>query len=326
MAMPDLLLHLGGASTASVIVSLAGIFLLLLIMSFAFWRGPQERRRFSRPWLIEWLKASAPRVLVAGAFCTGLFFASYYSSGNTQANDPQVCLRGLPPLTGRAVTGERLEAGIAGLRELASAASEGDMERVRVLIFSDAHSITHDVDPQLRPLDATLARDLCASVLALESEIAASEPDATFIASEGARAASLLEQAQTILAGTTPTPDPFAKPGASACDSPIGAVSDQPITRERIEAVIPRYEALATAAASGDTASMTGIFFGDPHDITHDIDGPLRQVDLELAKELCLSVLTLEIQLAGAYELNTIQTEANRCRELLADALEALEL
>lgn len=318
------LLHIGGASTASVIISLAGIFLLLLIMSFAFWRGPQEERRFSRRWFIEWAKASAPRIIVAAVFCAGLFVASSLSGGSTEATDPAVCNIGQPALTSQPVTDDRLATGITGLRDLAAAAEQGDLDHVQLLLRADTHAITHDVDARIRPLDEALARDLCLSIIFIESESIADNPNIDRIVAEAQRSAELLEQARTLLSGATATPDPFAKPGAGACDSPIGAISDRPITRERIDGAIAKYDAIAAAARQGDTASIAQLFYGDAHDISHDIDGPLRDADLALAQELCLSILTLEIQLAGSYELATIETEAERANGLLADAAAAL--
>jgi hypothetical protein len=192
-------LHIGGASAASVIISLAGLFLVLLIMSFAFWRGPQEERRFSRPWFAAWVKASAPRIIIAGVFCTGLFIASALSDGSGDAFDPSVCDQSIPTLTGEPVTPERLTGGILGLRAMADAARDGDVEQARVIMYSDAHNITHDVDPEIRPVDPGLARDLCVSILALEDEMKEGDPDLGTIISEAERSAVLLMDASEAL-------------------------------------------------------------------------------------------------------------------------------
>lgn len=197
--MTRVLLHIGGASTASVIISLAGIFLLLLIMSFAFWRGPQHVQRFTSAWFVEWAKASAPRVFVAAVFCAGLFVASYYSGSSTEATDPQVCATGLPALTARPITDERLVLAVTGLRELAAAAEERDLDQVQVLLRSDAHQITHDVDARIRPLDETLARDLCTSIILIENESIADNPNINLIVTEAERAAGFLEQARAVI-------------------------------------------------------------------------------------------------------------------------------
>lgn len=319
-------LHIGGASAASVIISLAGLFLLLLIMSFAFWRGPQGEQRFSRPWLAAWMKASGPRIIIAGVFCAGLFVASALSDGSSDAFDPSVCNQGLPALTGQSVTPERIEAGVQGLHDLAGAARNGDFDGARVIIYSDAHNITHDVDPQVRPANEILARDLCISILALENEIASSDPSLDAIVSEAERSADLLERAGNVIRAAAATPDPFSKPGSGACETPIGAITDQPITSERIEAAVINLRAVAGAASVGNTEPMAGFFFGDAHDLTHDVDGPLRNSDPDLGERLCLSILTLEIQLAGSYELFTIETEASNAADLLEDARDGLGL
>lgn len=327
--MESVFLHVGGASTASVIISLVAIFFLMLIMSFAFWRGPQDEHRFSGPWFAAWIKASTPRIIVAAIFCTGLFFASYFSGGSdTEAQDPEICSVGLAPITQQPITNERLAQGAEGLRELAGFARGGDFDRAQVLLRSDAHNITHDVDTALRPFDPDLARDLCRSIIQLENEMAEAEPDANTVVTQAERSASLIEEARTVLAtsGPTATPDPFENPGNTACDNPIGAITNEPVTSERIQNAVTRLETVADAAVSGDTASMSTLFFGDAHDVTHDIDGPLRDANLELAKDLCLNILTLEIQLAGRYELDTIETAATRSAELLLEAEQTLDL
>lgn len=326
--MGPTLLHIGGASTASVIISLVAIFLLMLIMSFAFWRGPQEERRFSGPWLAAWIKASTPRIIVAAVFCTGLFFASYFSGGSSEAQDPEICAVGLPPLTAQPVTDERMTAGADGLRRLADAAQQSDLDQAQILLRSDAHNITHDIDAALRPADPELARELCSSIIAVENEMITDEPDIDTIVAESQRAAGLLDEARTVIATTSATPDPFTNPGAggTVCDHPVGSITDDPVTEERVRSAVARLEATAAAAEERDLTSTMSFFFGDAHDISHDIDGPLRDIDIELAKRLCASVLELEIQLAGRYDFEVIREEAVRSAALLTEAAEALRL
>ena len=196
------LLHIGGASTASVIVTLAAIFLLMLIMSFAFWRGPLDLERWSGPWFSAWAAASTPRIVVAGVFCAVLFAASSLSGANDSTPGIEVCDTGLPPLTAQPLSDQRIAAGVEGLTELRSAALAGDLDQVRVLIFSDAHNVSHDIDAPLRPLDADLATELCESIVALEFEIAG-EMDIDVIVEEAGNAAGSLEEARVLILGSS---------------------------------------------------------------------------------------------------------------------------
>jgi len=191
------LLHIGGASTASVIVTLAAIFLLMLIMSFAFWRGPLYLKRWSGPWLSAWAVASAPRVAIAGVFCAVLFAVSSLSGTNDSMPGIEVCDTGLPPLTAQPLSDQRMAASVEGLTELQSAARAGDLDQVRVLIFSDAHAVSHDIDPAIRSLDADLATELCKSIVALEFEIAG-QIDTDIIIEEAGGAARLMEEARLL--------------------------------------------------------------------------------------------------------------------------------
>ena len=320
------LLHIGGASTASVVVTLAAIFLLMLIMSFAFWRGPQAHKRWSGPWLSAWLRASAPRIGVAALFCVGLFVASSLSGGtDDDASGDDVCSRGLPALTGQPLTDARLAAGVDGLLRLQAAAGAGDFDQVRALILSDAHSVSHDIDATLRPLDSSLAADLCESIITLELEITG-DLNVDTIVQEASTAARLMEEARTLIGDSEDTTSPSDDlVGAGVCDDPIGRITDDPVTDQRIENAAAKMRSIADAAARGDRSLIDGLFADDSHNVTHDIDGPLRVTDADLAIELCLNVLELETQLARQYDLATIEEVAVASADLLERARSALE-
>jgi len=320
------LLHIGGASTASVVVTLAAIFLLMLIMSFAFWRGPQAHRRWSGPWLSAWLRASAPRIGVAALFCVGLFVASFLSGGtDDDAGGDNVCSRGLSPITGQPLDDARFAAAIDGLVQLQAGADDGDFVRVPVLLFSDAHGVSHDIDATLRPLDSRLATDLCESIVILELELAGDLNLDTTV-QEASTAARLMEEARTLIGDSEDTPSPSEDlVGAGVCADPIGRITDDPVTDQRIENAATKTRSIADAAVRGDPSVMDGLFSSDAHNLTHDIDGPLRVTNADLAIELCLNVLELEIQLAGQYDLDTIEKVAVASADLLERARSALD-
>jgi len=78
---------------------------------------------------------------------------------------------------------------------------------------------------------------------------------------------------------------------------------------------------LSVAAGAGDAALATRLFVGsDTHSLTHDIDGRLRQADPELAKQLCMSVVTIENQLTGKIDPGTVKRAADTAAGLLEQA------
>ncbi len=79
------------------------------------------------------------------------------------------------------------------------------------------------------------------------------------------------------------------------------------------------------AAAKEDVDGARAAFNGDAHDITHDIDQPLRVSDPELARSLCDAVLILERQLSGTQEPPIIAEQAGIAAGLLTEAAAALE-
>jgi hypothetical protein len=80
------------------------------------------------------------------------------------------------------------------------------------------------------------------------------------------------------------------------------------------------------AADSGDAAAARAAFAGDTHDVTHDIDEPLRAADPLLARNLCQSVLTMEEQLARTPDLQAVAAEAGVAAELLRESGRVLGL
>jgi len=101
-----------------------------------------------------------------------------------------------------------------------------------------------------------------------------------------------------------------AQAGSAACMREIPPLSDNPVTDARIGAAAANLRLVADAAERGDLAMAQTLFFGKTHNLTHDIDPPLRTADEQLATDLCDSILTLETQLPSGTNLGLIQTSA----------------
>jgi hypothetical protein len=293
-----ILLHVGGASTASIVVSIVVIFFFIFAISFAFGPIPEGESRLSGGRFAAWFRASLPRLVVAGTFAAALGAAGILL-GDDPGDDGNAanaanCDAPLAPFTGNPPTEDRLIAAADGWRGIAAAAREGDIDRVRALYYTtDAHNLTHDIDRPLREVDSDLARDMCLAVIVIENQMVTGL-DTEVIAREADRVAAFLDEARPAVAAL-PVPTPGAVGGA--CTTPIGAVTDQPLTAQRLQAAVDTMRQIAETAATAPPEGTRTLFFGDAHNITHDIDGPLRAADEDLAVELCRSVLELEQQL-----------------------------
>ena len=80
------------------------------------------------------------------------------------------------------------------------------------------------------------------------------------------------------------------------------------------------------AADSGNAAAAGSAFTGDTHNVTHDIDEPLRAVDPLLAHDLCESILSIEEQFGRTPDLQEIAAEAGVAPELLRESGRVLGL
>jgi hypothetical protein len=74
------------------------------------------------------------------------------------------------------------------------------------------------------------------------------------------------------------------------------------------------------AADSGDAAAAGSAFAGDTHNVTHDIDQPLRAADPLLAHDLCESILSIEEQFGRTPDLQALAAEAGVAAELLQES------
>jgi hypothetical protein len=100
----------------------------------------------------------------------------------------------------------------------------------------------------------------------------------------------------------------------------IPPLSDMPVTEARIDAAADNLQGLADAAESGDLALAQTLFFGETHNLTHDIDPPLRETDDQLATAFCDNILTLENELPAGMNIGVIQTSAENAADQLQQA------
>lgn len=300
-----MLLHIGGASTASIITTIVVIFFLIFAISFAFGPIPQGQSRLSGESVAAWFKASLPRIVIAGVF-SGLLAAGAILGGDngSSASTASTCENRVPPLTEQPVTEQRLLFAIEGTENMAEAARRGDLVQVQALFPGETHNVMHDIDAPLRAADPSLAMDLCRSVIVVENQVAGSL-DADVIARESDRIATLLQAARDLL----DLPDVSAAPtiGGEYCAQPLGAITDQALTDTRLEDAAKALRLAATAFEEGRHADAQAHFYSDAHDLTHDIDGPLRAVDADLAKKLCEEIVVIETQLASTGVTNAAE-------------------
>ncbi len=76
-------------------------------------------------------------------------------------------------------------------------------------------------------------------------------------------------------------------------------------------------------AEAGDVNGAQVAFFA-PHKLTHNVDGPLRQVDEAPAIRLCNEVVIMEEELVGSRDPSIIGEQARKIRELLTSIATAL--
>ena len=110
----------------------------------------------------------------------------------------------------------------------------------------------------------------------------------------------------------------------SPCDDPLVALGQSEISQMGFQAEDAGLARVAQAAAAGNLQAAESAFFGDVHNFTHNVDPPVREVDEELAIEICEAVTEIEEELAFDRRISVIAGQATRIRELVQDAAEAL--
>ncbi len=114
--------------------------------------------------------------------------------------------------------------------------------------------------------------------------------------------------------------------GASACDDPLPPLSDSEISQLGFQTEDVGLTRMSEATSEGNLDLATEVWYDNDSEVrnfTHDVDQPLREVDEELARELCEAVIRFEDELISE-RVGRVAIEAIRVRNLLRDAAEAL--
>ncbi len=109
------------------------------------------------------------------------------------------------------------------------------------------------------------------------------------------------------------------------CTTPLPPLTSQPLTQLAFQVADAGLATTIELAQAGDVARAEEVFLGAVHDLTHDIDAPLRQADEPLAVSLCQEVVTLERELHGSRDPAVVAEQAGKIRELLINASAALK-
>jgi hypothetical protein len=125
-------------------------------------------------------------------------------------------------------------------------------------------------------------------------------------------ATELASARQILFSSGAPTPNLLVP-----CGQPVGAVTNDPLTKERLISAVEQMQEAASLAAAGDRAGADAVFNGDAHNITHDIDAPLRVSAEQIAIDLCLAVTEIERAMGSAYDGDLVATKAEEAADLL---------
>ncbi len=122
------------------------------------------------------------------------------------------------------------------------------------------------------------------------------------------------------------TPAPVDDRLATICSQPLAPLGQGPITKQYFEVVAADIDSVISAAEQGDVDGAYVAFFPGLHGLTHNVDGPLRDSNDDLATALCIAVAQIEAEFAFGGEAATIAEEAESIRELLRQVAAELEL
>jgi hypothetical protein len=108
---------------------------------------------------------------------------------------------------------------------------------------------------------------------------------------------------------------------AVTCERGVSALTGQAVTGDRISNAVSSLNGMIDAADRGDAALARTIWLtGDTHNLTHDIDAPLRKVSEDSARTLCLKVVALEDAMAGKLFLEDVAAKTAAVVEALEDS------
>jgi hypothetical protein len=112
--------------------------------------------------------------------------------------------------------------------------------------------------------------------------------------------------------------------GNNLCDQPLPPMGESEISQPAFQAEDAGLTTVIEAASAGDLPAAQNAFSGDVRNFTYDIDHRLREVDEELAKELCQAVNSIEEELTVDQRADRVAIQATRIRDLVRQAAEAL--
>ncbi len=116
--------------------------------------------------------------------------------------------------------------------------------------------------------------------------------------------------------------------GSNLCDKPLLPPSESEISQMDIQAGDAGLASVIEAASRGNVEAANEAFYASNSEIqnfTRDMDQPLREVDEELARDLCEAATELgEEFVADEPEAEAITASAIRLRHLVGDAAETL--
>lgn len=116
--------------------------------------------------------------------------------------------------------------------------------------------------------------------------------------------------------------------GTNLCDEPLLPLSESEISQMDFQAGDAGLAKVVEAASRGNVETASEAFYANNseiHNFTRGVDQPLREVDQEMAKDLCEAAADLgEEFVAAEPKADAITTTAIRLRDLVGDAAEAL--
>jgi hypothetical protein len=109
------------------------------------------------------------------------------------------------------------------------------------------------------------------------------------------------------------------------CTRTIPSLTDQPVTESLFRAADDELSEMIDLAEAGDVNGAQVAFF-EPHNLTHNVDEPLRRMDEALAIRLCNEVVIIEEELVGNRDSSVVAEQARKIREILSDIAAALDM
>jgi hypothetical protein len=128
-------------------------------------RRSRRARQYSYR-LPDWVWGLALGLLVVAVV------GGYLAFGRLTGGGGGACDSALAPLPGGAeATAEGFELEDEALGRVIGFLNQGDLDNAFSSFYGDTHAFTHNVDPEVREIDETAARELCEAVIELETEL-----------------------------------------------------------------------------------------------------------------------------------------------------------